>query len=449
MQFLNKINKIKEINKNQLARLQQKKVLFIAIGIVGALIFLCSFFVSSPKNAIDKPKVPDMTGAAATSEFTGTETSTALQEQVGEVETVKKQMTAMKNQVDSLEKVLIDNTNSNTQALQNLQAKLDEFEGADKTKETNGKQISSHAEAIMPVVPTTITTVSFSYEGETKVKNPMNYVPPGTFAQAVLLSGADANAGVTGQTDTVPVTMRILNNGTLPNGKHSSLKGCFVTAAVYGDASSERGQIRLQRLSCVREGRIIDVAVEGTVNDMGGSDGIRGHPVMRNGKMLWNAGFSGVLSGIGSAAQQSLTTQSISPLGSTNSVPPGKVFEYGAYGGANTALSKLADYYIKLANLYHPIIQIHAGSEVNIVFLKGFALDEGVIVEQNVSFAPPKVSTENIPQPSLVIPPTPENLQKLSSIGQYSPENLPQRQVLPDLKNAQLGQTIKTNEEAL
>ncbi len=272
----------------------------------------------------------------------------------------------------------------------------------------------------------------------------MNYVPPGTFAQAVLLSGADANAGVSGQTDTVPVAMRILNNGTLPNGKHSSLKGCFVTAAVYGDASSERGQIRLQRLSCVKEGHVIDVAVEGTVNDMGGSDGIRGHPVMRNGKMLWNAGFSGVLSGIGSAAQQSVTTQSVSPLGSTSSVPPGKVFEYGAYGGANTALSKLADYYIKLANLYHPIIQIHAGSQVNIVFLKGFSLDEGIINEQN-TLAPPKVSTENIPQPNLIIPPTPENLQKLSSIGQYGSAALPQRPVLPDLKNAKLGQTINPN----
>jgi conjugal transfer pilus assembly protein TraB len=135
----------------------------------------------------------------------------------------------------------------------------------------------------------------------------------------------------------------------------------------------------LQRLSCVRSpGKyIIDIPVEGTINDMGGSDGIRGHVVMRNNKLIWNAGISGVLSGIGGAAQQSLTTQSVSPLGVTNSIQPNKVFQSGMFGGANTALGKLADYYIKLADMYHPIVQVHAGSQVNIVFLKGFSLTEG------------------------------------------------------------------------
>ena len=194
-----------------------------------------------------------------------------------------------------------------------------------------------------------------------------------------MLSGADTNAGVHGQTDTIPIIMRILDNGTLPNGEHSSLKGCFVTAAAYGDASSERGQIRLQHLSCVKKssGLILDIPIEGTINDMGGSDGIRGHVVMRNNKLIWNAGVSGVLSGIGSAMQQSATTQSVSPLGVTSAIQPSKVFQYGAFGGANSALGKLADYYIKLADMYHPIVQIHAGSQVNIVFLKGFSLTEG------------------------------------------------------------------------
>ena len=193
-----------------------------------------------------------------------------------------------------------------------------------------------------------------------------------------MLSGADTNAGVHGQGDTTPITMRILDNGTLPNGEHSSLKGCFVTAAAYGDASNERGQIRLQRLSCTRKNKyILDIPVEGTINDMGGSDGIRGHVVMRNNKLIWNAGISGVLSGVGSAVQQSYATQSVSPLGSTSLIQPNKVFQSGAFGGANTALGKLADYYIKLADMYHPIVQVHAGSQVNIVFLKGFSLTEG------------------------------------------------------------------------
>ncbi|MFZ3532926.1 conjugal transfer protein TraB, partial [Vibrio harveyi] len=35
----------------------------------------------------------------------------------------------------------------------------------------------------------------------------------------------------------------------------------------------------------------------------------------------------------------------------------------------------LADYYIKLAELYHPIVEVNPGAVVNIVFLEGFPLD--------------------------------------------------------------------------
>ena len=38
-----------------------------------------------------------------------------------------------------------------------------------------------------------------------------------------------------------------------------------------------------------------------------------------------------------------------------------------------------------MADMYHPIVQIHAGSEVNIVFLKGFSLTEGLDVADSVS----------------------------------------------------------------
>ncbi|MBU0744904.1 MAG: TraB/VirB10 family protein, partial [Gammaproteobacteria bacterium] len=184
-------------------------------------------------------------------------------------------------------------------------------------------------------------------------------------------------------------------------------------------ASSERGQIRLQRLSCVRkpDGQILDVPIEGTINDMGGSDGIRGQVVMRNNKLIWNAGVSGILSGVGSAMQQSMTTQSISPLGATSSIKSGKVFQHGAYGGANTALGKLADYYIKLADMYHPIIQVHAGSEVNIVFLKGFSLIEG---QMNIEADRGKNSDNN-------------------------KDEIPQ-QLMQTIKNSQLGQEVNMND---
>ncbi|EKE00997.1 MAG: hypothetical protein ACD_21C00247G0002 [uncultured bacterium] len=354
--------------------------------------------------------------------------------------------------MDALQKTLDEkNTeegNAERQTVQGLQTRIEELEGV-LNKKPGSQPNSAGLASGLGAEARGITTINFSYAdepqsaatlqnpqnaqntqnpqtAETVVKTVKDYVPPGTFARAVLLSGADTNAGVHGQTDTVPITMRILDNGTLPNGEHSSLKGCFVTAAAYGDASSERGQIRLQRLSCVRKpgGHVLDVAVEGTINDMGGSDGIRGHVVMRNNRLIWNAGVSGVLSGIGNAMQQSLSTQSISPLGSTSTIPTGKIFQAGAYGGANTALGKLADYYIKLAEMYHPIVQVHAGSQVNIVFLKGFSLTEG----QPSTQAPYTAKTQDTP-----------------IIQDTRIQNTASPSLMPNVKDARFGQEIDVN----
>lgn len=341
----------------------------------------------------------------------------------------KASMGSINNEMDVLQKTLdekgANDINSNQGVVQELQSRINELENSLKK---SGSQLAADLNNI-GTEARSITTTNFSYADDPqninaqkiqKIRTAKDYVPPGTFAKAVLLNGADTNAGVHGQTDTVPITMRVLDNGTLPNGGHSSLKGCFVTAAAYGDASSERGQIRLQRLSCIRKpsGWILDVPIEGTINDMGGSDGIRGHVVMRNNKLIWNAGVSGMLSGIGSAMQQSATTQSVTPLGATSVIQPSKVLQYGAFGGANTALGKLADYYIKLADMYHPIVQVHAGSEVNIVFLKGFSLTEGL------EAATPATSVENTDSTQTTVP-----------------QNLMQ-----NIKDSKLGQEVNVND---
>nr|UNJ80382.1 IncF plasmid conjugative transfer pilus assembly protein TraB [Morganella morganii] len=72
----------------------------------------------------------------------------------------------------------------------------------------------------------------------------------------------------------------------LPSNQRSGkLENCFVTAATYGDISSERAIVRLQRLSCVINGKHIDTAVKGHVSFYG-KNGIKGIPVMRNGQIL-------------------------------------------------------------------------------------------------------------------------------------------------------------------
>ncbi|MCX7121693.1 MAG: hypothetical protein NTZ67_08000 [Gammaproteobacteria bacterium] len=248
------------------------------------------------------------------------------------------------------------------------------------------------------LMPTRLTTQTFSYhtnfnaarrfvahssdsmmsnknsQKEEDDKTPKTWVPAGTFDRAVLLVGADANASVNGQSDTSPILMRFLDSGTLPNGFHSHLKGCFALASIYGDISSERGEARLNKLSCTKkDGSILEIPVQGFIA-FAGKEGIRGIPVMRNGKILTMAGISGALSGFGSALAQGAQTQSISPLGTTTTVTGSQVFQSGAYTGASTAMGQLASYYIKRADQYHPIISIGSGTVSTVVFQTGFSL---------------------------------------------------------------------------
>ena len=208
-------------------------------------------------------------------------------------------------------------------------------------------------------------------------KTPESYVPSGTFVKAVMLGGADASAGVNSQSNPTPVLFRLLDDGVLPNHHHSHLKDCVATAAAIGDISSERGLMRLERLSCVSPNHheVIELPVEGTVFGPEGKNGVRGLPLWREGALLKRAFVAGALSGFSQGIASQYTTTSVSPTGTVNSINNADIFKYGAASGVSNAMDKLADYNIRRADQYHPVIQLSAGTLVDIVFLKGFYLD--------------------------------------------------------------------------
>ena len=208
------------------------------------------------------------------------------------------------------------------------------------------------------------------------LKTPETYVPTGTFVKAVMIGGADASAAVNAQSNPTPMLFRLIEQGTLPNHRKSHLKDCVVTAAVVGDISSERGMIRLESLSCTfPNDEVVDQSVEGTIFGAEGKNGVRGNPVWREGALLQRAFAAGALSGFSNALSQTYTANSISTLGNVQTVNSGKVAQYGLASGAGKAMDKLADYNIQRADQYHPVIQLSAGSIVDVVFLKGFYLD--------------------------------------------------------------------------
>ena len=209
----------------------------------------------------------------------------------------------------------------------------------------------------------------------TSARDTRRYIPSGSFTRAVLLGGLDAPTGGQAQRNPQPVLLRLVDHAVLPNHFRARIKECFVVGAGYGDVSSERAYIRTESLSCVtRDGAAIDVPIKGYVAGEDGKAGMRGRLVSKQGQILANALLAGIAGGIGSAFQQNSTTFSVSPLGSTSTVDPGRQFEAGIGSGVGKALDRLAQYYINLAEKVFPVVEVDAGRTVDVVVTQGVSL---------------------------------------------------------------------------
>ena len=307
----------------QLAKRKKKVIGMIAAVSSFAVLMAIGHMARENRKKKPEPKPePMVVGGIVSSDFTKKNVVSAQEKQQGEIDDIRGNLKKMQKDLEKGFK-------------QHDKAIIKELNAVILKKESRKKRLnSSHAlpadRKSMNFAPKPseiqLSAVSFHYRqpidqeeieaAEKKnrlkyVKTPDNYVPATTHVRGVLLEGADANASVNGQSDTVGVLVRLLDNGTLPNGKHSHLKGCNVLARVYGDISSERAEARLNRISCTKpDGTILDKKVQGYLS-FAGKEGVKGTPIMRNGKMVFAAGLAGLLSSATSAAQQATQTQSV------------------------------------------------------------------------------------------------------------------------------------------
>ncbi|MFB6328454.1 F-type conjugal transfer pilus assembly protein TraB [Pantoea deleyi] len=240
-----------------------------------------------------------------------------------------------------------------------------------------GKFYPSQGQGFYPgagtVRPGGLSRDTFTYAALTEKKTKLPWIPSGSFSEATMIEGADANASVTGQQNTSPVVITLLGEVSMPNGKTWNMDQCRVTGEMYGDISSERGEVRTKNISCIlKNGKHIDMPFDGHVSFQG-KVGIRGKPVMRNGAIIANAGAAGLLSGFGEGIK-SAATPTVG-LGGSASVGAGDIFKQGIGGGASKAADTLSQYWIKRAEQYHPVIDIGAGNAVTVVFQQGFRLE--------------------------------------------------------------------------
>jgi conjugal transfer pilus assembly protein TraB len=219
---------------------------------------------------------------------------------------------------------------------------------------------------------------------QSALKTTDNTIPAGAFAEAILLGGVDASTSIQASSDPRPILLRLTDPGTLPRRFKSDLYGCHVLAASYGDISSERVFMRLEKLSCVerKTGEVMEMNIKGYVAGEDGRAGIRGSIVDRAGVNMRNAMMGGFFSSVGKFLGQARSPLLFSPstgLAEQNPLTTNDILKQSAGNGMSGALDKYADFYIKRAEQMQPVIQVAAGRKVDIVFTEGFDFSDSAL----------------------------------------------------------------------
>jgi len=228
------------------------------------------------------------------------------------------------------------------------------------------------------------------------------WLPAGSHAQAVVLAGVDASAGISSQGDPRPVLMRITGPAwtAAPSGSGDGtamqvdVAGCTVTGAAHGDLSSEKVYVRLRTMTCAvpdagtgeRPGAVIETDVAGFVAGSG-KTGVRGPVVSREGALVEKAFLAGLVSGAGQGVAQAFQPQAVATGAGGAAVANTALSDIGRAGlgaGASSAGQKVADYMIRRAEQYQPVIQLQAGTKVTLVFLEGARIDGRAVQTQSV-----------------------------------------------------------------
>ena len=216
------------------------------------------------------------------------------------------------------------------------------------------------------------------------------WLPAGAHAEAVVLAGVDASAGISSQGDPRPVLLRITGPAWTAAEDGTALQvdidGCTVTGAAHGDLSSEKVYARLQTMTCAgpRPGTVVETPVAGFVAGSG-KTGVRGSVVSREGALIEKAFLAGVVSGVGQGAAQAFQPQAVATGGgaAVANAGLGDIGRAGLGAGASSAGQKVADYMIRRAEQYQPVIQLQAGTKVTLVFLEGARIDGRAVSKQS------------------------------------------------------------------
>lgn len=212
------------------------------------------------------------------------------------------------------------------------------------------------------------TERSVKAKTEAPVIKQTTYLPGGSMAHSVLLTGVDAPVGG----KPFPVLLALKEAFASPNSYQVPLKGCFALGKAEGNASSERADIQIVRMSCVLPGgKAFEQEITGYLVGEDGKQGIPGKLVDKEGRKIAFAAVAGVGAGLARAFGQQQVTNVVTDSGAVTSTVTGDALTFGLASGAQGAATEMQRYFQKQAERLFPVVEIDAGKNVTMVMLSG------------------------------------------------------------------------------
>jgi len=209
-------------------------------------------------------------------------------------------------------------------------------------------------------------------------KSAADYVPEGTYFTGYLLGGIVVSTALgAADENSTPVNIQLKGRGNLAKQNGLDISKCRIIGSAYGDLSSERAFIRLEKMVCEEDGMYITSEIAGDVHGPDGFNGIKGTVVSTGAKHIKNAAIGGLISGLaGSAKGQEGINITSGGLVSTKSKGFKDMATGGLLSGASNAGEKIADYYLRQAESMSPVLTIPGGVRVNPQIIKGFFIGQ-------------------------------------------------------------------------
>lgn len=207
-----------------------------------------------------------------------------------------------------------------------------------------------------------------------------NLVPltAGSIISGTLMNGSYVPTGSNASNDPMPGIFRIKREALMPNFNVSEeVKECVIVASAKPIIESTRVDYRASTITCIRDdGTATEDSIKAVATGRDGSTGVPATLISRNGEMLAKTAMAGFLQGLTDIfSQTSLEVNSDDGVYAISGKQMTQLSGSAALGGAGTAMERLADYYMELADKMQPTLKVSSGVEVHFMVTSLSVLD--------------------------------------------------------------------------